>query len=310
MLKFHEWTPATHIPTLRTAKEVQQAINDHIINLKTDYGICPENDENEYIFRMTHFTTEAVWKLDRRPYYSIYPKIADALLRTKLDRKVTDLHFPTAHDSLLLRFARGHELLGTIRTVLICNATKDTGSNRHVMSIIGSRLDGNLSISTTVVQPDVTLEEAARVQEFDWTATDKHVTEAEVSNEQEAVLRVALGVSLLEHDPELIVPDVLDRDRARLKEAFDPQIVQRLQERAQQRGKVGWIIGECTDDQETSERTAHYRRAHMGFRWSGPGRSRLKYTKIKGCIVHRDKLTKVPTGYLDDEQEQTNATTR
>ena len=102
-------------------------------------------------------------------------------------------------------------------------------------------------------------------------------------------VRMVCTVCLLADNPDLITPDVLARDRA----AFDRTRDQKYIDRAVRIGKRGWLVGAKT------EVDPHFRRPHFAFRWTGKGRVELDLVPVKGCIVKRQKVTDVPTGFLD-----------
>ena len=95
------------------------------------------------------------------------------------------------------------------------------------------------------------------------------------------------SLCLLEDDPEIIEPDVLDRDRAQFERTGDGKYVQR----AHRRGKIGWNVG------RNIEVAPHYRRPHMTLVWTGPGRSAPKIVPRKGSVVHREVVERLPSGY-------------
>ncbi len=308
MLKFHDWHGIPDsLPKVKSAEELQEVIDRYREQqqAKCDRGAINESDKK---IRVAYFANMTAWVFNRRPYFSVYPKIVDALLRTKLDVPVSTLDIPTDTGTLIIRLAKGHELGGLINCIFAgvggVTAVRDNGERQAVINIVCQRTDGMIENLVSVCDRDKPLEALAST---DCEKTTTYITNNKANDMDSHLplaLRVVLGVCLLEKDPELIIPDVLDRDKARLLDnTIDPEVVLRLTERAHQRGKVGWIVGECTDEREGSEMSAHYRRGHWGFRWAGVGRSRLKWTKIKGSIIHRDRLTKVPTGYLDDEQK-------
>jgi hypothetical protein len=105
-------------------------------------------------------------------------------------------------------------------------------------------------------------------------------------------LRIALTVILLADDPSIITPDVLSADRDRYESETDEAWKQRAVDRAKRRGIVGWNIG------ADYEVCPHYRRPHFGIRHTGKGRTIPRIVPIKGAVVHRSRLTEVPTGYM------------
>jgi hypothetical protein len=103
-------------------------------------------------------------------------------------------------------------------------------------------------------------------------------------------VRLCCTLCLLDEDPEVISPDVLAEDRAMYETTGDPKYVQK----ALRRGKVGWDIGRHI------EVMPHYRRPHFALVWTGPGRKVPKVVKRKGCLVHREVVERIPTGFLGD----------
>ena len=114
-------------------------------------------------------------------------------------------------------------------------------------------------------------------------------------------VRAAVATLLLANDSTIIQPDVLADDRRRFDESIDPEFRQRLIDKARKRGIVGWRIG------EVYETIPHFRRPHFGLRHTGKGRTIPKIVPIKGSTVHRDKLTKVPTGHIDEDGRELEA---
>ena len=305
MLKFNEWTsqPA-NLPTPKSYEELEDVVSRYAESER----VLQMSDEDRKI-SITLAATSLGWKLDRRPYYSIYPKVVDSLLKTRLTVPVTDLNFPTNSNALLIRLAKGHELDGLISCIFMARAgttRKTEGSNSEIILMVCHRLDHNVEIMLLVTKKDKTFEEllAGNTQISIHPDCEQTITQKGWELHTSQATRLALGVALLDHDPDLIVPDILESDKYKLNETIDPETLARLADKAKRRGKFGWVIGECTDEVAGSEKSAHYRRGHWGFRWAGPQKSRLKWTKIKASIIHRDKITHVPTGYLDVEQKE------
>ena len=79
-------------------------------------------------------------------------------------------------------------------------------------------------------------------------------------------IRVVVAVCLMADDPELVLADVLSKDRLDYERTGDRKYV----DRAHRRGKVGWLIGAHV------EVDPHYRRPHFAIRWTGKaGRCRV-----------------------------------
>lgn len=110
-----------------------------------------------------------------------------------------------------------------------------------------------------------------------------------------AALKIGVSVLLLAGDQNIIQPDVLSKDRQRFDNLTDPEERQRLIDKARKRRIVGFRVG------EQYESIPHYRRPHPALFHTGKGRTIPRIVFRSGCVVHRDKMTKVPTGYITPE---------
>jgi hypothetical protein len=109
-------------------------------------------------------------------------------------------------------------------------------------------------------------------------------------------VKLAITLCLLEDNPELIEPDVLSKDRPRLKDA-DEELRDRLIDKARRRGKNGYLVGKVYEDNHNM--TPHTRRPHPCLVWTGKGKTVPKIVIRKGSLIHRKKVSDIPTGYLD-----------
>jgi len=100
-------------------------------------------------------------------------------------------------------------------------------------------------------------------------------------------VRLCCSLCLLKDDPSIVEPDVLAKGRLKYEQTGDEKYV----EKSHRRGKVGWNVGRHI------EVAPHYRRPHMMLAWTGPERAVPKIVPRSGSVVHRAKVTKVPTGY-------------
>jgi hypothetical protein len=106
----------------------------------------------------------------------------------------------------------------------------------------------------------------------------------------DAAIKIVCVCLLLENDPKVIQPDVLNDDLAKWKATLDPKYV----EKAKRRGKFGWVIGR---DIEVSP---HMRGPSLfALYWTGKGRTIPIIRHRAGCIVHRKVIEKIPTGYAE-----------
>jgi hypothetical protein len=71
-----------------------------------------------------------------------------------------------------------------------------------------------------------------------------------------------------------------------------------LVDKARRRGNYGWHVGRAI------EVSPHVRAAcPAALYWTGEGRKIPKIRFRRGSIVHRKKLSEMPTGFLGDEQD-------
>jgi len=116
-------------------------------------------------------------------------------------------------------------------------------------------------------------------------------------------VRLCLTIRLIKDEPELIQPDVLAADRAKYDAlaAGDTSLRMRLVQKAIQRGKYGYRVGHLYENKET---IPHVRRPHPALVWTGEGRKIPRIVLRRGSVVHRDKVSQIPSGYLVNSTEQ------
>jgi hypothetical protein len=106
------------------------------------------------------------------------------------------------------------------------------------------------------------------------------------------IIRLVCTLCLLENDPSVIEPDVLDKDRAKYE--LDPSQI--IVDRAVRRGKVGWNVG------RKIEVSPHIRGpSPIALYWTGKGRTVPLIRYRKGCVVHKELINKVLTIEGSDE---------
>lgn len=293
-MKFHEWETlfefarkqvtnigAGHIPD-DGWKELYLRFIAH--NIKD--GWLKTHDGALGIWRQQ---SELWWYEASRPYYKVWPAIQSALLNTNLGIKTRELELRDR--SILIRFAVGHEPVKNAGAVLVSIrqtvdiATKQPDGNRSLVINWGEETD-NTHKTCFIDLNDKTFEEAinegAAAGQLDEIGT----------SDAKTIVRCVAMVVLLADDPSIITPDVLAKDRDRYDRETDEEWKQRAVDRARRRGVVGWNIG------ADYEVCPHYRRPHFGLRHTGKGGTVPRIVPIKGAIVHRSRLTEVPTGYM------------
>lgn len=247
---------------------------------------------------------EARWFALRRPYYSVWPHVVEGLSRVPLTVDAAKLRLPI--DTLCIRFAKSDTPTFAdvrLRSVLVqlveIPPESQPGAATAFWSVAADV--GAKALSPYASERGVELPFPATFNihlvpgtEFEQLLTAIDGIYADLPSRQAALkfaARIVAGCCLLASDPDIVVPDVLAADRQRYDETGDLKYV----EKAHRRGKIGWNVG------ARLEMDPHYRRAHLGLRWCGKGRTEPRIVPISGCLVKRQKLKEVPTGYLDDE---------
>lgn len=238
--------------------------------------------------------SEEEWVLQKRPYYKAFPCILNSLAKISLDIKQSDLAL--TERCFAIRFAETRE-------PTVCNG--------RLLSIFTSVVKGYFIWICQLVDEDELvcaqlrthdLSKKVTIQdEIDYFTTNPpgsithdRVNDFHLFTMQTMALatRIALTCHLLADDPSIITPDVLSADRDRYNSETDEAWKQRAVDRARRRGIVGWNIG------ADYEVCPHYRRPHFGIRHTGKGKTVPRIVPIKGAVVHRSRLTEVPTGYM------------
>ncbi len=252
-------------------------------------GQVPDKQLDDFVSTAIQVVSEAHWYSKGRPYYKLFPSILDCFLRLRLDIPVCELDIP--EQTILVRMAEDHYLKtydGNIACILV-HVNKHNSKGPPYISFIDAQTTGYCGQSTLSLKEQKTFEQLIRMQI------------GRLQSRVEQTYRVGLTVLLLANDPSIIQPDVLADDRQRFDASNDPAFRQRLIDKARKRGVVGWRIG------EQYETIPHYRRPHPALYHVGKGRHDQRIVFRAGSIVHRQKLTEVPTGYLTEEGEEIEA---
>lgn len=247
---------------------------------------------------------ENIWYLQHRPYYKVWPAIINSLTNLKLDYCLGERKWKLR--ALAIRFpCNDYITSGTktqaVKSILVSPVFHKSYHNANevflslqLMPTVTDRLTGEIlwdgsNVVSFPIDKRVTIEESIE--------NSKNI----FGDDTEAIevitfcIRVSVMIHLLEDDPSIIQPDVLAADRNRFDRSTDPEERQKLIDKAKRRGIVGWRIG------EQYESMPHFRRPHFGLRHTGKGGSVPRIVPIKGAIVHRQKMTDVPTGYLAED---------
>ncbi len=266
----------------------------YALALRLDWPACA----NQMIF-------EHEWETARRPYYNLYPAIVPMLIRlnlavesnlVKLPLPVFVIRLPQSPRPLTF-MDRGTEY--HIRSMLVATSVGLQSPKGLLPGIViwmdtGERdtaPDGSIvPIHTYInlpITPGMTLEESLHALPYDPTMFRGMILPEETRT---ACVRLVATLCLLDNDPELIEPDVLNRDAGK-------PMTEAVIDRAKRRGKIGWNIGKGI------EVIPHMRRPHPFLAWTGRGRTIPHIVLRKGCLVHRDAIKRIPTGFQGEDNE-------
>lgn len=237
--------------------------------------------------------SELFWIEKVRPYYKVYPAILNSLCRLKLDVKYECPDVP--EDQISVRFAVGHEPCTKngfkIGSLFIAGLKGIVGGNeRKFMAILVDVLNFNEDVRFIF---DPNADDVKSIEECIEMACLNGNVSPDKKEIQTLATRIALTVCMLEHDPDIITPEILSKDEERYQGETD-EWKRKAEERARKRGKVGWSIGKEFQKRINSP---HYTNSHFRLAHTGPRRSIPKIVTVKGYWTGKDKLTKVPTGH-------------
>lgn len=300
-MKFHDYETLHHWSRSRGydgGRSIDEWTTEEVARLKT----MPDVQRDQAGWTVAHrMTAELRWTQAKRPYYSVYPFVADSLVRLPLDLDCSLIRLPLP--DLMVRFAAGHELdvLGNdqrlLRSLLASRVTTTRGEGLAILVDFGEQSEFPIQSYISFGLPAGKSVETA-IHEMDYRELRENAAESDAA--LVVCVRLICTLCLLGDDPSLVTPDVLDRDRLKYDKTHDPAII----DRARRRGKFGWLIG------ATLECDPHYRRPHLALRWTGHGRTVPRIVPIKGAIVHRSKLTDLPQGRLDNEPQKMGSAAR
>lgn len=241
---------------------------------------------------------ELAWIKDRRPYYLLYPSIAEAFRTIKFSIPISEVLDHLKIKSVCIRFAVEHELskfsynnvVYGVRSIIVVpfysrknnefkiTYTFDIGETFNDFPLMG--------FNNILVVPGKSVEEC-----IDLLVPDTESLNSGVELPDELIkdcLRVIIGISLLDRsNTDYFYPDVLTDDKNKFEETGDAKYV----EKARRRGKFGFHIGR---DLVVNPGFVgpHSQRYHIG-----EGRKKIIWRFKKGYFIKREKVIKVPTGF-------------
>jgi len=244
---------------------------------------------------VVQLTNERDWEQARRPYYSVWSAVVPMLTRLNLDLDSVLIRLPLP--ALCVRLPKAKNPLTfpwkgeqiEIRSMLMGDMHEGQGIS--ILIDIGEAMTDGRQFGVPIYtyrnfrrQEGLTVEQAIR------ELGDNGLGDLGIQIPESLItdcVRLCCSLCLLKDDPSIIEPDVLAKDRLKYEQTGDEKYV----EKSHRRGKVGWNVGQHI------EVAPHYRRPHMMLAWTGPERAVPKIVPRSGSVVHRAKVTKVPTGY-------------
>jgi hypothetical protein len=228
-----------------------------------------------------HLEAEAIWTQDDRPYYDLYPSVAEAFTTVDLT-KVNCEHIRLPVPVLMIRMPVGHELDLSPKVKL----TTALVGEQHV--------DGRRGLVAACSLPDGD-HAVTGMRLTDGTTIQSHldagykVSDRTYDGEAAQVLfRVIATLCLLKGNTDLIEPQPLAGDIDKWNATHDINLI----EKAKRRGVRRWAVGKHI------EVAPGFRRPHFAIRWMGKGRHDPQLRPIKGCLVRRKQIEDVPTDWL------------
>jgi hypothetical protein len=225
---------------------------------------------------------ERSWHNSRRPYYRVWPKVLPMLLALNTNRvQASMMQLPQGLNELLVQLPFESPL--EVRTIQLKSMMTSQGPGMMVGIFCGVFEGAAPSFDTWLFPTsDRCLE--------DTLAQLNVESDISVSTElRNQVMSLVATLCLIGNNPDLLQPALLTSDAS--KHNLTPADIERLVAKARRRGRLGWEVGKGI------EVTPHFRRPHPALVWTGEGRKVPKVVIRKGALVHRNKITQVPTGY-------------
>lgn len=308
-MKFFEYTDIWSFFT-RKYRDIDPtvSIKDHTMeSFYNNLESVAFHASNPFSYRQA--ALERDWIGDNRPYYNVYPAIFDMVERLKLDIPCQAIQSPLKSLCLRLPEASLNPYIFNnkpVKTIMFGEqqVSKQAGSLDLVRGLViaidtgelGDIGDPILTFKLFPLREDLTIDKAIQVLPYHDTF---YLGDAIDENLVNAVVKLCCCVCLIGQDPDLVCPDVLAKDRSKFREANEEQ-QKIIIDRARRRGKYGFNLGAGL------EVVPHYRRPHLAIVWTGKGRAIPKIVMRKGSVVHKEKISEVPTGRLDHEPVEPN----
>jgi hypothetical protein len=222
-------------------------------------GIC----EDERFARL-RFVAERAWHAGRRPYYLVYPAIADALVSANYNGvSLAGLRIPC--QPVELRLAKPIEGVSALLVYV---------GDTAVPYYFFVKKDGN-----------------------DFFCTGGH---GDISDSP--LNQLVIGVALLAQDTDWLVPEPLAKDLRKYEESGDARLIQRAHNRGKICFSLGKAVEKAAHIRRPHFAVRWMRpnnaRKYIGHK--ATGKELLPVLRpIKGSVVQRERVKQVPTGWRD-----------
>jgi hypothetical protein len=249
---------------------------------------------------------EQKWVERERPFYNVWPIAMTIAAGVKLDVPFSAI--TSRFQSILLRFARGHEP-NDITTALVYwefheGETAKIVGNRHLVLV-------HIVVSNFLDRPNLRYYFQLDDCVEDWlkrlVADPKgHIPDSphaqlitHLGNSAEMLIRLVVFIGLLAKGEDLVTPVVLAKDRAKYDSTDDPAVKKWLEDRAARVMGRGFDVGKKLEMER--QVSPHWRNPHLALFWTGVGRTVPVIKMRSGAVVQRVSMADVPTGYLGPE---------
>lgn len=326
---------ATRNPTtMRDLKQLEKESNENRLDIfyrrciNMQYKVIQravarmdKGDVSDQARMLQLLVKEHDWHTDHQPYYNIWPgiirylttlnlgKVPPSTIQLPMNLNCLSLRFPVKDNAFTVEFIDGYykgRIVPVQALMVWIVDSKKVKAPFTDMEI--ERQDDIKSLFVTAqMNPDNTPEGSVTITSsypiipfkdlkgesleecFQWCLSK---VAGDLSKESDAkILRLAASVLLLTTDYEesVILPDVLKDDEQRWLD--HKELRQQLMEKAHRRGKVGWNVGQHL------EVSPHWRGpCPLALYYYGPRPGVPRYRYRRGCMVHRQAVTQIPTG--------------
>ena len=238
---------------------------------------------------------EDLWTGSGRPYYDVYPSVSNLINELNLNFYASQLVMPHGVKALLLKFYEDHTPKYILFSVHKVN-------NMTVLSYVVDKQHEDVSID--LMQFSIGIEDGSTIEHALKDTFDNVIGDIESEKAATAarrwsiivnILKIISSICLIGDNPDLVDPQILSKDLHKLNKDNLGQLL----DKAKRRGKFGFSFGKSLDQ------IPHLRRPHMYWQAYGPKHSLRRYRTRKGSVIHKDKITNVPTGFEENESVHT-----